>query len=992
MEDPKSEEARKLCGQAFGIARTQVDSGISAESRIFLLRTACIGWLSDETPLAARLLAEVEIPTPIPNSAGWEERIVNGTVDVWLLLLRKRGWADLDALASSISALRRDQEEFEGSFLEAEGADARPAAWELVCYYHLIRCGELIAEFIETGSVLTDVRGERRFDVKERAETHCDRALEAAISSGNVDLEELVRLLSVTGSQIIDNSLWTVSRAVSPEVTSFVESLVSRGAERPIFEALPPQRAALAEEGLIRSSFRSVVVSLPTSAGKTLIAQFRILQALNTYRQQAGWVAYVAPSRALVNQVTRRLRRDLGPLNINVERVSPALEVDGLEAEMLHDSGESQFDVLVSTPEKLDLLLRSGWQEEIGRPLCLVVVDEAHNISDPNRGIKLELLLAGINREARDAAFLLLTPFIDNGDTVAKWLDSTSQQSIKMSLDWTPNDRIIALACHQPGTRGNYSIRLDPLVTTKNTLSTRTSLPIGGNRPLGFTSSAAKAQGKLAAATASVLELRGQTITLAQQPGYAWTVAQQIGEPRRELPEPSPDLQAVAAVVGQEFGADFPLVGLLKRGVGVHHAGLPDEIRALTEYLMESGELDHLVSTTTIAQGVNFPVANVVMASHQFPYGEDMPAQDFWNLAGRAGRIEQGQVGVVALAASDRAKETKLRSFVGRKVADLNSTLIDMVRIAMAQYGELNLHQLSYQPTWSSFVQFLAHTYRQIGDHAEFANEVEQILRGTLGFQSLRSSQPSWAAQLTQGVREYSERITGKPLSLVDSTGFSWESVSSALRRLSEARISAQVWDQSLYEGSPRPLAGLVGVMLEVPELRENLVPIIEDHQDRTGDFISRVIQDWVNGASIPTLAAQYFKKERDTDLVAVTKCCQRLFKMAPTVAWGLSALQSMTLGEDFERMSDARRRELRNFPSYAFYGVANEREISMRLLGVPRSASPLIADAILGGSTTSLREARSRLAAQGEATWSRALGSVGSSYYRVWRILDGVN
>ncbi|MGW2961229.1 DEAD/DEAH box helicase [Streptomyces sp. NPDC001220] len=993
MADPKSDEARKLCGQAFSVARAQVDTSPSEGSRLFLLRTACLGWLSDETPLAARLLAEMQLPLQIPSSANWEERIVNGVIDVWLLLLRKRGWADLDALSNVISSLRRDQEQFEGSFLAAEGQDSRPAAWELVCYYHAIRAGEIVAEFLETGSVLTEVRGERRFDVRERVETHFDRSLDAAIKSGNVDLEELVRLLAVTAGQIIDNSLWTVSRAVSPEITAFVDSLVSRGADRPLFEALPPQRAALAEQGLIRSAFRSVVVSLPTSAGKTLIAQFRILQALSTYRQQGGWVAYVAPNRALVNQITRRLRRDLGPLNINVERVSPALEIDGLEGEMLKNRTESAFDVLVSTPEKLDLLLRSGWQEDISRPLCLTVVDEAHNISDPTRGIKLELLLAGINREARDAAFLLLTPFINNGDTVAKWLDSTSQQSIKMSLDWTPNDRLIALACHQAGSRGNYSINLRTLITSKNTLSINSALPIGGNRPLGFSSSAAKSQGRLAAATASVLAARGQTITLAQRPDYAWTIAQQIGSGREEVEGISASLRSVIAVVAEEFGSEFPLVDLLKRGIGVHHRGLPDDIRTLTEYLMEAGDLGHLVSTTTIAQGVNFPVANVVLASHQFPYGQDMPAPDFWNLAGRAGRVEQGQVGVVALAAADNEKAQKLRTFIDRKVADLNSTLIEMVREAILQYGTLNLHQLSYQPTWSSFVQFLAHTYRQIGDHGEFASEVEQILRGTLGFQDLRAQSPAWAAELTRSVRNYAERITGKPLSLVDSTGFSWESVSSALSRLSNSQIDAAVWEESLYEGSARPLSKLVGVMLEVPELRENLLPIITDYESRSGDFIARVIRDWVNGASIPTLASTYFKRDGDSNLAAVTKCCQRLFgQMAPTVAWGLSALQSMTIGDSFNNLTEDRQRELRNVPSYAFYGVANEQEISMRLLGVPRSAAPKMASAVFGERQASLGEARRRLGATNENSWRAALGASGGAYYHVWKILDGVN
>jgi replicative superfamily II helicase len=133
---------------------------------------------------------------------------------------------------------------------------------------------------------------------------------------------------------------------------------------------LPPQRRTLREEGLLGSGHRSVVVSLPTSSGKTFIAEFRILQALNQFDHEHGWVAYLAPTRALVNQMTPRLRRDFAPLGTVVEKVSPALEIDGLEAGILTDSDQrQQFRILVTTPEKLDLMLRGGWEQKIGRPL-----------------------------------------------------------------------------------------------------------------------------------------------------------------------------------------------------------------------------------------------------------------------------------------------------------------------------------------------------------------------------------------------------------------------------------------------------------------------------------------------------------------------------------------------------------------------------------------------------------------------------------------------
>ena len=47
---------------------------------------------------------------------------------------------------------------------------------------------------------------------------------------------------------------------------------------------------------------------------------------------------------------------------------------------------------------------------------------------------------------------------------------------------------------------------------------------------------------------------------------------------------------------------------------------------------------------------------------HQYPYGQDMPPEDFWNIAGRAGRVDQGDLGIIALAGNDEEKSTKLKA------------------------------------------------------------------------------------------------------------------------------------------------------------------------------------------------------------------------------------------------------------------------------------------------------------------------------------------
>jgi len=81
------------------------------------------------------------------------------------------------------------------------------------------------------------------------------------------------------------------------------------------------------------------------------------------------------------------------------------------------------------------------------------------------------------------------------------------------------------------------------------------------------------------------------------------------------------------------------------------------------------------------------------------------------------------------------------------------------------------------------------------------------VLRGTLGFQALRKSHKDWANNLVRGVYNYAERIKGKPLNLVDATGFSWESVANTLVRLNQERVTSEIWTLTC---SPRaaPISG----------------------------------------------------------------------------------------------------------------------------------------------------------------------------------------
>jgi hypothetical protein len=454
----------------------------------------------------------------------------------------------------------------------------------------------------------------------------------------------------------------------------------------------------------------------------------------------------------------------------------------------------------------------------------------------------------------------------------------------------------------------------------------------------------------------------------------------------------------VQRYLAHEFGSSFELQELLRYGVAVHHSGLSDEAKVLVEWLFENGEIDILVATTTIAQGVNFPISSVVVAQHQQYDGSKtvpMHAADFWNLAGRVGRADQSRAGIVALAAPDTAKARVLRDFVQTQVVALNSTLVSMVEKALETGGELQLHTLFNRPEWSAFLQYLAHSFRQIGDPDKFSQQIDLVLRGTLGFQRLRESNFRVAQQLIESARAYGARLAGRPLKLVDTTGFSWESVSITLGRLADERISQDVWDPaSLFREGGRDLKRLMGILITIPELRENL-EAATGGAGPNGDLLARIIADWVNGASLPDLASEYFTdvkgKQRDaTD--ALTECCRNLFgKLTQTASWGLGALQAMTLKEGFDRMPEEQKMSVRNLPSRAFYGVNTDSAIALRVIGVPRNAAQSVANE-LGREifSSSLPQIRSRLS-EDETVWTRALGDAGQDYRRVWHIVESI-
>lgn len=91
---------------------------------------------------------------------------------------------------------------------------------------------------------------------------------------------------------------------------------------------------------------------------------------------------------------------------------------------------------------------------------------------------------------------------------------------------------------------------------------------------------------------------------------------------------------------------DYYLVDFIRCGVGFHFGKLPQKVRDIVERLYENGDINYLFCTSTLLEGVNLPAQNIFIINNQIG-NKNLQSIDFWNLAGRAGRLTKELCGNV---------------------------------------------------------------------------------------------------------------------------------------------------------------------------------------------------------------------------------------------------------------------------------------------------------------------------------------------------------
>jgi replicative superfamily II helicase len=961
-------------GNAAEYDETFGDVSLSSDVAI-ALHLAVAGTLAARQAEARLDLRAFTLTDDVGEERSWIERVAHRTATALALLVRKSGgWTDIRAALERIASLRELQAEFEGPFLESQGSDAnqQAKAAELVVWYHLAQIVTSVGGYLTNGMPSLS-------NIASRVDKHRDRAILVTESFGLPAQRHLVDLVWACARSIASSAIWSHVAGLGEKVEKFAKQLASEAVARPVVELWPSQQKAL-RDSVLSSYHKAVLVEMPTSAGKTLLAKFAIVQAKALNPQAI--VVYLAPTRALVNQITIELRQDFAQLEIEVEQTVPAFELDPSEDSML----TAVSGVLVTTPEKLDLLLKRD--HPVTKRIALVVADEAHSIGDGTRGARLELLLGMLKRERADARFLLLSPFVPRGKELTDWLgDERGLTPIVVS--WQPSNRLVAVA-KNAGRAARRRLVLESLNAVGNSISPGSVVDIGN-------ASAAASKSAISEATVVSLVGRGSVLVLCRGAGTSEARAQSLSN-RFAAREHNAEVEAVCEYIAAEAGEAVPLVEYLRRGVAYHHAGLSPEVRWLVEGLIRKGLVSVICGTTTLAAGVNFPISAVVVETLQ-KGDQDLSYADFWNIAGRAGRALVDTLGVVAFPSRGERDQTTYEEFLRSEAVQVASQLSEVLIDIDDLQGQFNMRAVERHPAFGAFLQFLAHALKVAGSD-DLSSDVEDLLRSTLVYRQALSADPSGrnARKLISIANAYLADVGGQRgiLELADQTGFSTPSVLYLQRRVGEipqARDRASWSPVALFGQDTSALTARIEAVASIPEIQLGQGIRNPFNAQR----IAEILRDWVNGADLRTLAERYAvgtSDESEEDTGSLSAFSKYLFsQLLGKAAWGLGALEGLCLaGGRNDTVGDEA-----FVPAMVFFGVRRKEAVWLRMVGVPR----VLADGLgqvwaerEGGPPQSFKRVRDWVSSLDDSTWASVVPARGGlspeSARRVWRALSG--
>lgn len=351
----------------------------------------------------------------------------------------------------------------------------------------------------------------------------------------------------------------------------------------------------------------------PTSFGKSFIMDAFINYIIDE-RHGVDNIIVLVPTRALINQVSKRLKLEIKHENYRVmtHPIVPAM--------YRRDNAKYVF---VFTPERMIAYL-----SEKNNPLIsYLFIDEAQKII-AKKDSRAPLYYQAISMAERKSIKLFFaSPNIPNSDIFLKLFDKSTDECMVIKEAPVSQNRFFIDFVERKEKMFTESGKDDVFDTFGNYNNlNELLLCIGSDK-------------KIIVYCNSVED----TINLAL------SFSRVLKEKR------DPRVDEVIKLIQEYLHKDYYLIDCLKKGVAFHFGKLPQRIREKVEALYEQKVIDYMFCTSTLLEGVNLPAQNIFILNNTIGLRKFTDV-DFWNLAGRAGRLSKELSGNIICVRLDSNK------------------------------------------------------------------------------------------------------------------------------------------------------------------------------------------------------------------------------------------------------------------------------------------------------------------------------------------------
>jgi len=403
---------------------------------------------------------------------------------------------------------------------------------------------------------------------------------------------------------------------------------------RPAFQKTTHlNRLQTAVEPSAFESDENLLICAPTGAGKTNVALLTVLRALYNSKKNdvsmdeftladanldAFKVVYVAPMKALVSEVVTKMGSSLKEFGISVRELTGDMNLSRRQIE--------DTQVIVTTPEKWDVITRKSGERTFTSLVRLLIIDEIHLLHD-DRGPVLEAIIARTMRNLENVSVVTrvvgLSATLPNYKDVGALLQVNEEKGL---FYFDSSYRPSPLQQCYVGVTARKAVKRFKIMNDIMFEKVKSQV-MGSNQVIVFVHSRKE--------TASAARLIVDRSIEDESIGYF-------------MQHDSPSYNTIQAELDDVD--DSKLKNLLIRGIGTHHAGMSRKDRLLVEGLFEAKHIKVLVSTATLAWGVNLPAHAVIIKGTQVYSPEngrwiELSPLDVMQMMGRAGRPQFDKYG-----------------------------------------------------------------------------------------------------------------------------------------------------------------------------------------------------------------------------------------------------------------------------------------------------------------------------------------------------------